>query len=150
MNSKWLEKSPKIFLFVIPASIGILIFAAFLLFAQGPQRRAVKEQSKKVRVIQTPSLSVVHQAIGYGTVEPSKIWKAIAEVSGDIVAMHPKLNEGEFILESTRVLQIDPSQYELEVQQAHAQLNQHQANLKELETNLQNYRALLDIQKEIL
>ncbi|MBD3266897.1 hypothetical protein GF373_09525, partial [bacterium] len=137
-------------LFVVPVAAGICILAVFIVFAQGPQKKPGGETAEHVRVIKAPSVDVVPQAVGYGTVEPTHVWKAVAEVSGDIIQIHPRLDAGELILEPTTLLQIDPAEYKLAVQQFQAQLNQDEARLKELETNLNNYQSLLAIQKEIL
>jgi RND family efflux transporter MFP subunit len=57
---------------------------------------------------------------GHGTVNPKVQVDIIPEVAGKVVFVHPELKVGGFVRKDETILQIDPSDYELAVQQAEA------------------------------
>ncbi len=50
-------------------------------------------------------------AVGFGKVVPKVEWKAIAEVTGQIVYRHPDLERAELFQRVLRVLKIDRIDY---------------------------------------
>lgn len=45
----------------------------------------------------------VPRALGYGYVQPGKVWEAVAEVSGKIAYRHPELERGRLLPEATEI-----------------------------------------------
>lgn len=118
--------------------IGILIW-----LAQGREPPALADQSetaRPVRVIAAPAIALAPTAEGYGPVRPGRVWKAVTQVSGRIIAVHPRLRDGEILAAGTELVRIDPVDYELAQAQA-------QAELAELDMREQNTRASLAIEE---
>ncbi|MGB1109425.1 MAG: efflux RND transporter periplasmic adaptor subunit [Gammaproteobacteria bacterium] len=113
--------------------IGLAVLVFVVKSRQPPAKEAVAEPSVAVRVIEVPSVSLSPSAIGYGPVEPARVWKAVAQVSGRVVELHPRLKNGEIHPEGTVLARIDPTDYQLALAQAEAalaELDRQQANTR--------------------
>ena len=93
-----------------------------------------------MRVVEAQAVELAPIAEGYGPVRPARVWKAVAQVAGRIVEIHPRLRDGEILAAGTELLRIDPIDYELALAQA-------QAELAELDVQEQNARASLKIEE---
>ncbi len=70
-------------LLAIPVlAIGVIVFWAMTRGVRGPERIPEKEEARRVRVIPAPKLDVIPRAIGYSTVLPGRVWRAVPEVGG--------------------------------------------------------------------
>lgn len=126
-----------------PILVGIAIFIFMLSGKQAPQKAERGESSRFVRVITVQERDFIPIAEGYGSVQPAQVWTAVAQVSGRIIAMHPRLRDGEILTAGTELFQIDPVDYELALARA-------QAELDELNVQGDNSRASLEIEKRNL
>ena len=106
-------------------AFGILILgvagAVVLVVLREPPERA--QQSVLAPLVKVESLQVrdIPMVIrGHGTVNPKVQVDIIPEVAGKVVFVHPELKVGGLIRRDERILQIDPRDYELAVQQADA------------------------------
>jgi RND family efflux transporter MFP subunit len=146
MSSKTSGKS-----LIIPAiALGVLVLVLVVKFKQGPGQSEIRERSLAVRVIPAPEGAVVPRAVGYGTVEPGQTWDAIAEVGGKVVEIHPELKKGALIGKDEVLLRIDPAEYGLANIRAQADVENVQAQLKELEQKEKNTRHSLEVEKRSL
>ena len=145
-------KSEKLkrFLIIPPIILGVLVVAVLKACSKGPEKEEPGEISRKVRIIEAPSVAVVPWAIGYGTAKPGKVWQSVAQVSGKIVEVHPQFEEGELLKAGTVILRIDPTQYEFATSQSEAREREIRAQLAELEINMENLNALLEIEERTL
>ncbi len=105
-----------------PIIIGIVFFMIMQGGKQPPETTSNNEIPRLVRVQTIQAIDFIPVATGYGVVQPAQIWKAIAQVSGRITAIHPRLNNGEIIQQGESLLQIDPVDYELKLTQAETEL----------------------------
>lgn len=125
----------------------IIIGMGVLMWAKSGKLPPVKvergEPTRVVRVVQAPQVNLVPSAEGYGAVRPAQVWRAVAQVEGRVVEMHPKLRDGEILPIGTLLFRIDPVDYELKLAQA-------QAELAELEVQSTNARSSLDIERRNL
>lgn len=124
-----------------------------MLLAKGrssPEQTPVVERTQVVRVIEVPAATVAPQALGYGVVKPAKVWEAVAEVSGQVIEMHPQLKRGSIFLKDTVLARIDPIDYEIAVAQIEADIQSAQAELAELAVKEANTRASLAIEEDAL
>ncbi len=126
-----------------PILVGIAIFVFMLSGKQAPQKSERGEPTRFVRVITVQERDFIPVAEGYGSVQPAQVWAAVAQVSGRIIAMHPRLRDGGIITAGTELLQIDPADYELilaksqtELAQLNAQGENSVASLKIEQRNL--------------
>lgn len=123
-----------------PIVVGVLILMWMASGRQPPVQAEMGEPTRTVRVVEAPLVDFVPQAEGYGPVRPARVWTAVAQVAGRVVEIHPKLRDGEILAEGTQLVRIDPTDYELALEQARAQL-------AELELQEQNARASLLIEE---
>jgi multidrug efflux system membrane fusion protein len=135
---------------LIPVVIGVAALVMLKKNQREPVQEPIQEKAKLVRVITTPSLAVVPQAKGHGTVKPSRTWEAVAQVKGKIVHKHPQLQKGSILEADTLVLRIDPTDYELAIAQAEADILATEAQLQELDAKEANTRSSLKIEQAAL
>ena len=80
--------------------------------------------------IQTVTLEdVALSSLTHGTVAPRTESELVAEVAGRIISVNPNLVSGGFFSAGEELLQIDPLDYELALEQARAGIVQAQSNL---------------------
>lgn len=139
----------KLFIF-LPLALGVLA----ILFAQetreDPQRTPPEERVTPVRVVPATALEVVPRALGYGSVNPGKVWEAVGEVSGTVVFRHPDLQRGAILPAGTELLRIDPADYRLAVTQIQANIRSVEAQLAVLDVKALNTERSLAIQERSL
>jgi RND family efflux transporter MFP subunit len=140
----------KKWVFFIPVVVAILVLIALKKNTKEPPRSPAKERATLVRVISVPSVSVIPQATGYGTVQPSSNWSAIAQVKGKVIYKQPKLKKGAFINAETIIIKIDPTDYELSLAQSQADIAATKAQLAELQIKEKNTRLSLAIEQRAL
>ena len=117
---------------------------------EAPERTPPGETATAVRVVVAPAVAVVPRALGYGNVQPEKVWEAVAEVDGRIVEVHPQLKKGAILPAGAVLLRIDPTKYRLAVSQIAASLRSMEAKLAELRVRAANTRASLAIEERSL
>jgi RND family efflux transporter MFP subunit len=120
------QKSSKLQILWIlpPVVIGLVIFFIMVGGKQPLQRSDVHEVTRYVRIIQIETRDFTPITEGYGSVRPAQVWNAIAQVSGRIVKMHPRLRDGEIIAAGEELFRIDPVDYELALAKAKAELTE--------------------------
>jgi RND family efflux transporter MFP subunit len=123
-----------------PIILGVLVLVWMAAGRQPPVQAEPGEPTRMVRIIEAPLVDFVPQAEGYGPVRPARVWSAVAQVAGRVVEIHPRLRDGEVLAEGTLLLRLDPTDYELALEQARAQL-------AELELQERNARASLLIEE---
>ena len=144
---------PKItrkWLFFVPVALGIAFFVALTNRSAPPEQRASELPARVVRHIHAPLVTEVPRALGYGRVQPERVWEAVAEVSGRIVEIHPRLRKGAMLAQDELLLRIDPTEYELEISRVQADILSIQAQLSEMGIKEVNNRASLAIEEEAL
>ncbi|MEJ2394303.1 MAG: efflux RND transporter periplasmic adaptor subunit [Candidatus Thiodiazotropha sp.] len=139
------EKHPRrrMLLILPPILVGVLVLMLMAGNRKPPQQAETTTPAKPVRTFAVQEVDLVPVAEGYGSVKPAQLWTAVAEVSGRIVELHPRLRDGEILPAGTPLLRIDPVDYELNLAQA-------QAALAELEVQQTNSKATLEIEQRNL
>ncbi len=137
-------------LIIPPVLIAIALFIWLVRGSREPVRESVAEVARKLRVIEAPVASVTPRAIGYGTSQPTKVWRVVAEVGGQIVEVNPNLKSGAFLVKDEPVLTIDPQEYQLVVTQLEAEIAELEASLAELTARKVNDGRSLEIEKASL
>jgi len=126
-----------------PIVVGFLVLMLMKGNKAPPVEIDTGETARVVRTIKVPRVDLQPVAEGYGLVQPAKVWTAVAQVSGRVIEMHPRLRDGEIIPAGTLLFRIDPVDYEL----ALAQLK---AELAEIEVQENNTSDLLAIEQRNL
>jgi len=125
-----------------------LVIAATLVNLRPKAKRQVPvEKGRLVEVFPAKAEDVQMVVESFGTVVPRESLKLVAQVRGPIVAIHPAFQEGSFIQKGTRLIQIDPRTYGLEVKRRKVQIKQSEAELKRLKQEVVNLRSRVKIAK---
>jgi RND family efflux transporter MFP subunit len=133
-----------------PVIAGIAVLAYFVSQRHAPQTKPPEERARHVRVIEAPKVALVPRVLGYGAVSPEKIWNAAAQVSGEIVYVHEDFKKGAILPAETEILTVSPTEYELAIAQAEANIRSSAAKLTELEVSEENTKLALKIEKRAL
>ena len=100
---------PKKWVIIIPLIAGIAGLVMLKQNQMPPIQEAKKEQAKLVRVIAAPQISIAPRAIGHGAVRPARTWEAVAQVKGQILEKHPRLQKGAILEQGTLLLGVHES-----------------------------------------
>ena len=138
-------------LLILPAIlIGVVILVLLVRNSAQPVRMVESEQATAVRVISVPEITIAPQLMATGNVQPSRVWSGIAQVSGKVTELHPRLKRGALIRQGEMLLQIDPRNYELAITQAEAGLEAIRVQLDQIDMQENNAKALLEIEQQAL
>ena len=119
--------------FIPPLIILVAILLAVLasMAAKPPEKKQQQKPAVMVEVKEVKARDMTFLVDSQGSATPKYSTTLLAEVSGQIVDVADKYNAGGFFKKGETLLQIDPSDYKVAVQQARAQLLQAQAALEE-------------------
>ena len=135
-------KTIRVFVVIL---VAIIIAAVLVILRPKAERRAVEDRGRLVEVFAAKAEKVQMVIEAYGTVEPREALLLVAEVRGQITATDPGFEEGNFVARGTRLIQIDPRTYKLEVQRRNVQIKQARAEIKRLEQEILNLQARIKI-----
>ncbi len=136
-------------LIIIPVVCAVIVVGSLKNAKKGPQKLPVKEVVRKVRTIEIQPMDVTLRVLGYGYVEPDRVWQVVPEVSGKIIQTSPIFSKGNFAGKGDLLITLDPVDYKLAIRQVEADIKNIQAKLAELDTTEQNTKSLLQIQQSI-
>ena len=129
-----------------------IVIGAVVVVAGGLGFMQYKKGSKKgteVRVEAVEKRDLVASVTASGQVTPQTKVDLSADITGKIVSLNVKM--GDIVRRGQLVLQIDPQQFESQVQRAEAALANSRARLAQAKANLQqaenNYQRSADIKK---
>jgi RND family efflux transporter MFP subunit len=125
--------------------VAIVIAAVLVILRPKAERRVVEDTGRLVEVFEARTEKVQMVIEAYGTVKPRDELLLVAEVRGQVTATDPAFEEGNFVTLGTRLIQIDPRTYELEVQRRNVQIKQAQVEIKRLEQEVINLQARIKI-----
>ncbi|HUF86692.1 MAG TPA: HlyD family efflux transporter periplasmic adaptor subunit [Thermohalobaculum sp.] len=134
----------------LPVAAGVLLAAWLVGERGGPEQPGHAEQPVPVVVIAAPEIAYVPRAVGYGEARPARIWRAVPEVGGEIVATHPELESGALIRAGAEIFRIDPTGPELAIREAEAVIAAGEAALSELGLRRESTGRLLEIERQRL
>jgi RND family efflux transporter MFP subunit len=137
-------KTIRVFVVII---VALIIAMVLVILRPEAERRVPEETGRLVEVFAVKAEKVQMVIEAYGTVEPREALKLVAEVRGQIVDTDHNFEEGDFVTKGTRLIQIDPRTYELEVQRRNVQIRQAEAEIKRLAQEILNLQARIKIAK---
>ncbi len=106
--------------------------------------------SKAVEVINIDKIPFRARAMAFGNVEPKVLLKAKSEVSGKISYIHPDLKKGASLKKGTVVLRIEPTSFEISLNQSKAGLAGSQSSLAQLQAEEKSTKRALSIAQKNL
>lgn len=137
-------------LFFPALAIGIAVL--FIAISSRPDVPVKPAQSKAraVDVITLEQSDIAPVVTGFGRVTPKLTWQAIAEVNGKVIYRNPALEKGRVLPAGTELLRIDPTDYQLAVAQAQADVSVREARLAKLSLDEKNLKTTLAIEQRRL
>ena len=133
-----------------PIILGVAILVMVMKNKKAPEQGPVVEQSRAVRTITIAPTNVVPRILGFGAVEPGRVWNAVAQVSGRIIKVHPNFKKGAILPKGTEIIRISPEDYEIAIRQAEANIRSADAKLLELDLTTKNTKASLVLERQSL
>jgi multidrug efflux system membrane fusion protein len=146
MNWK-LSSNARRWLIFPPILLGVAVFAVLARNRRELEQQPEQEDSTVLSVVAAPRVDLVPRVLGYGTAEPGDVWRAVAEVRGRVVDIHPELEAGALIQEGQLLLKIDPTEYEIAIKRLQADIKHVDAQLAGLDAQAQNDRESLKIEE---
>ncbi len=107
----------------VPLGLGVLSIMVFAGMKSPPSAKEVSPKVTPVRVITIAPVPIVPRVSGYGTVSPSREWRAVARVEGEIIWSSDKLANGLLADAGEELIRIDQSGIELTLAQIDAQIS---------------------------
>lgn len=135
---------------IVPIALAVVIVINWVAGKEQPQKKETPELARTLRVINVPRTDLIPRAIGFGVAEPGEVWRAMAEVKGRVVKVHPELKSGALIPAGQELIKIDSTEYELTAARLEASIDQIDAQLRELEVEEKNTKASLAIEQRSL
>lgn len=114
---------------VIVVVLGVLGAYVLIKMRKPPQRTEPEKRPPLVEVERLQMRDIQMVVSGYGAASPKVEVEIVPEVPGKVVNVHPQLKAGGLIRAKEQILQIDPRDYELAVQQANAAVAEAQVRL---------------------
>ena len=127
--------------------VAVVIAATLVILRPKAQRQLPVQKGRLVEVFPAKAEDVQMVVESFGTVAPRESLKLVAQVPGQIVEISPGFKEGNFVKKGTRLIQIDPRTYSLEVERRKVQIKQSEAELKRLNQEVINLKSRIKIAK---
>ncbi len=141
----------KLALITLPiAAIGAAVLGYIVVNSPPPERIELAERASAVSVMTAERLSVTPSITGFGIVAPERTFEAVAEVGGRIQYVNPALRDGQILPTGSVLLRLSPTDFNLAIAQAQANIRAAQARLAELDVSEQNQRLALVIEQDVL
>ena len=140
----------RLLLLVAGLAIGVGVAWWLASMSRPPERVVRHEAVQAARVVEVPVVDVRPVAKGYGVAEPGVTWQAVSRVAGTVVYRAADLTDASIIAAGTRLVSIDPTDYELAIAEAEAQIAALQAEIDQLDADRNNLDNLLGIERDTL
>ncbi len=120
--------------------VGAVLLILVLVHLFTGKKAARGAASQVVKVAQAISGAMPETLTELGTVSPTATVTVLPQLSGYLTAVGYR--EGESVAKGQFLAQIDPRQYEIDLEQAHAQLLKDESALKQAHSDLARYEQL--------
>ncbi|NOX72171.1 MAG: efflux RND transporter periplasmic adaptor subunit [Alphaproteobacteria bacterium] len=141
----------KLLLITLPLTLSGVGFLAYTVINKAPPARTeLAERAIAVRVITAKPFEITPQISGFGLVKPARTYAAIAQVGGTADYVNPALQKGAILPAGTVLLRLSPTDFNLAIAQALANIRAAEARLSELTISGANLTAALEIEREAL
>lgn len=135
---------------VPPIAMGVATAIWLITTAPEPAQLGGEAAPLPVRVITVAAHTMRPTATAWGNVRASETWVAVSQVQAEVIWRHPDLAAGRMIAAGTEVLKFDPTDYELTLTQARADLAAYRAEAAQLDIEAANTGRILALEQERL
>jgi multidrug efflux pump subunit AcrA (membrane-fusion protein) len=141
----------KLLLITLPLTLSGAGFLAYSVTSKAPPARTeLAERATSIRIITAEPVEITPQISGFGIVKPARTYEAIAQVGGTADYVNPALQKGAILPAGTVLLRLSPTDFNLAIAQALANIRAAVARLSELTISESNLVAALEIERETL
>ena len=144
MKKGGLFKTIRVFLVLL---VAVVIAVTLVIMRPKAERQLPVQKGRLVEVFPARAEDVQMVVESFGTIAPRESLKLVAQVPGQIVVIFQDFKEGNLVKRGTRLIQIDPRTYSLEVERRKVQIKQSEAELKRLKQEVINFRSRIKIAK---
>ncbi|WP_212524809.1 efflux RND transporter periplasmic adaptor subunit [Actibacterium sp. MT2.3-13A] len=137
----WSKAFFRMLAFAAPVALGGLSVAYSDALKQPPAGKERSQPPTPVRVLTMAPVEMVPRITGYGTVAPTREWRAIARVEGEVIETAPQLASGEIVPAGTTLVRLDDTDLRLSLAQMDAQLAAQAVKDETLTASLQIARS---------
>lgn len=131
-------------------AVGAGVLAYIVATKPPPERIALAERATPVRVITARTQTVTPSIVGFGLVNPSRTFEAIAQVGGTVDYVNPNLQKGAILPAGLVLMRLSPVDFNLAIAQSNANIRAAEARLAELTVSEANQTSALEIEKQAL
>ena len=142
MKKGGLFKAIRVFIVLL---VAVVIAVSLVVMRPKAERQVPDQKGRLVEVFPARAEDFQMVVEAFGTVAPRESLKLVAQVRGQIVDIYQSFKEGGFVKKGTRLIQIDPRTYSLEVKRRKVQIRQSEAELKRLKQEVVNLKSRLKI-----
>ena len=125
----------------------------FLVFGQRPEMTRREEAGTKAPLVETAAVRAFDKKLPIevdGVAIPYRQVKLSAEVPGRITRKEANSRAGSYVHQNEVLLQIDPTDYDLEVARLRSEAAEADENIKAAEIDIANTRKLIDLAQQDL
>lgn len=141
----------KLVLVTLPLVLLGVGFVAYTIKTKpAPEQFEAVERAAAVRVVTARRSALAPTATGFGLITPARSYQAIPQVSGTAEYVNPMLKKGDILPEGAVLLRLSPSDYNLAIAQARANIRAAQARLAEIAVSKANQGLALEIEQDVL
>jgi len=141
----------KLVLITLPlVLLGVGFVAYTIINKPAPEQVKADERAISVRVITARKSALAPKATGFGLITPARTYQAIPQVSGTAEYVNPMLKKGEILPQDAVLLRLSPSDYNLAIAQARANIRAAEARLAEIVISKANQELALKIEQDVL
>lgn len=144
MKKGGLFKTLRVF---VVLGVALVIAVTLVIMRPKAERQVPVQKGRLVEVFPARAKDFQMVVEAFGTVAPRESLKLVAQVRGQIVDIYQTFKEGNFVKQGTRLIQIDPRTYSLEVKRRKVQIMQSEAELKRLKQEVVNLKSRVKIAK---
>jgi len=137
-------------LIIPPVAAGVALVYFAVSNRQEPVRVLPEEVAASARVISVKRQLFVPRISGFGTVEPSRTWSAIAQVAGRVEYVNPVFVRGGLVNRGDVLVRIAQDDYELAIAQSQANIESAEAQIEEMQLSRETTKLSLDIERASL
>jgi len=117
-------------------AIGGVVAGALVLTRSEPPREKALQLSPMVDVVRVLREDTTVIISGYGTVHSTVHAQVVPEVGGRVISIHKNMFNGGFVAAGQPLIQIDPADHELAVEETYSLLEQARASLQSMESRV--------------
>ncbi len=134
-----------------PVAMVALGIGGFMVFGQRPETSPREIKHDTVAAVETTQIQAADGRFNIevdGVALPYRQVTHAAQVAGEVTEKIEDCRPGYYVSDGQYLLQIDPTNYQLEVERLQVQIEQAEANLSEVDVEMENTQSLIDLAKE--